>query len=67
MSSRTSQRQHFDQAVRLALLEGDVDSIEKTGERITRTLNRLMVAVIGAAGSLVLASLLLAADIARGR
>lgn len=66
-SSRAEARRHFDESVRIALLEGDVDSIERTGERMSTAINRLMFAVIGAGGSLLVASLLLAADIARGR
>lgn len=66
MNRRAEQRAHFDTATRLTLLEDDVDSIEKTGARLATSLNRVMVAIVGASLSLVVASLLLAADIARG-
>jgi len=66
MSSRTDKRRHFADDIRIALLEDDVDAIERTGQRMAKAVNRLMVALVGASLSIVVASLLLAADIARG-
>lgn len=67
MVTRAEARQHFEPNVRIALLEGDMDTLERTGDRLARSLNRLVFAMLGAGGSLLVASLLLAVDIARGR
>jgi hypothetical protein len=64
---RVDRRAHLDLGVRMELLEDDVDTIEKTGAKIADNLASFKTWVIGLMGSVCVACLLLAADIARGR
>lgn len=63
---RAVKRRHLADSVRIELLEDDADSFENAINRATTALTRLTIAIMGASLSLVVASLLLAADIARG-
>lgn len=64
---RSQRRAGYNVATRLSLLEDDVDGIERVGEQLERTMNRLLISVVGASLSFVLMTVLLAIDIARGR
>lgn len=62
--SRIEDRTSFDVPVRLRLLEGDMDKLEERLDTIDARLGKIMAACVGILTSLVVASVMLALNLA---
>lgn len=61
---RSRSREAFDERVRISLLEDDLDRIDRAVDRMEGNLRKLTQAVLAAALSLTVASVLLAVNLA---
>ena len=60
---RTHQRKDFDSGTRMALVEGDLDSLETTVAGIQRSMQRVVYSLVGASITFGTSAILLAVNL----
>lgn len=65
--TRTSRRDQYDERTRLALLEDDVDDMERTFHKVSESQARIQALLWGMMSALLVAVILLAINLAVGR